>query len=66
MEDGVTKQDLRTAYTDSLRIIWVVCCAFSAVGFFFSLWTKEYDVDQALTSEQGLRDKQKPAAPSDV
>lgn len=66
MEDGTTKQDLRTAYADSLRIIWAVCCAFSAVGFLFSLWTKEYDVDQALTSDQGLRDKQKPAAPTDV
>ncbi|KAF3390797.1 hypothetical protein DPV78_011129 [Talaromyces pinophilus] len=66
MEDGTTKQDLRTAYADSLRIIWAVCCAFSAVGFLFSLWTKEYDVDQALNSDQGLRDKQKPAAPTDV
>ncbi|EEA23397.1 hypothetical protein TMatcc_002261 [Talaromyces marneffei ATCC 18224] len=66
MDDGPTKHDLRTAFTDSLRIIWVVCCVFSAVGFVFSLWTKEYDVNQALTSDQGLRDKHKPAPSSDV
>lgn len=58
----VRQLDLRTAYADSLRTIWIVCCALSAVGFVSSLWTEEYDIDQALTSNQGLRDKRRTGA----
>lgn len=54
MPDGINKIDLKDAYTDSLRVVWIVCCAISAVALAFSLLTKEYDLDRALETEQGL------------
>lgn len=57
MPDGADKQDLRQAYTDSLRIVWAVCCAISGAAFLLSLLTKEYDLNQALQGEQGIREK---------
>jgi MFS family permease len=59
MSDGQSKHDLRQAYTDSLRIIWAFCCAISAVALVFSFWTKEYDIDRALKTDQGLQEKKK-------
>lgn len=54
MPDGVNKINLKDAYTDSLRIVWIVCCAISAVALAFSLLTQEYDLDRALETDQGL------------
>lgn len=59
MPDGDDKSNLRTAYTDSLRIVWAVCCAISGVALLLSLLTESYDLNQALSSKQGLRDKKK-------
>jgi hypothetical protein len=59
MPDGNDKNDLRTAYTDSLRIVWAVCCAISGVALMASLLTESYDLNRALSSNQGLRDKKK-------
>ncbi|KAJ5547279.1 hypothetical protein N7494_004864 [Penicillium frequentans] len=56
MADGATKLHLKEAYTDSLRIVWVVCCAISGVALLFSLLTESYDLDKALQTSQGLRD----------
>jgi len=57
MPDGVDKQDLKQAYTDSLRIVWAVCCALSGAALLLSLLTKEYDLNLALQGDQGVRDK---------
>ncbi|KAJ5581093.1 hypothetical protein N7450_007394 [Penicillium hetheringtonii] len=54
MPDGIDKINLKDAYTDSLRIVWVVCCAISAIALVFSLLTQDYDLDRALETEQGL------------
>ncbi|KAN0084757.1 Major facilitator superfamily domain containing protein [Elaphomyces granulatus] len=59
MPDGDDKSNLRTAYTDSLRIVWAVCCAISGVALLLSLLTESYDLNRALSSKQGLRDKKK-------
>ncbi|KAJ5917262.1 hypothetical protein N7466_010816 [Penicillium verhagenii] len=56
MADGVTKSQLKEAYTDSLRIVWVVCCGISGAALLFSLLTESYDLDRALETSQGLRD----------
>ncbi|KAF3391627.1 hypothetical protein F1880_007766 [Penicillium rolfsii] len=56
MADGVNKSDLKDAYTDSLRIVWAVCCAIAGVALLLSLLTEAYDIDQALETDQGLRD----------
>ena len=58
MADGVDKHDLKSAYADSLKTVWVVMCALAGVAMIASLWTKQYDLDRALTSEQTLK-KQK-------
>ncbi|KAI9925049.1 hypothetical protein MW887_006456 [Aspergillus wentii] len=52
---GIEKMQLKEAYTDSLRIVWAVCCAVSGVAFLLSFWTERYDLNQALESKQGLR-----------
>ncbi|KAJ5591937.1 uncharacterized protein N7459_002306 [Penicillium hispanicum] len=57
MEDGATKTHLKEAYTDSLRIVWIVCCAISGVALLFSLMTEAYDIDRAMETTQGLPDE---------
>lgn len=48
------KDDLRQAYTDSLRAVWIFCCVCTAVGGIVSLFTKEYSIDQNHDTDQGL------------
>lgn len=55
MPEGEDKLHLRQAYTDSLRIVWAVCCGTCAVAFLISFLTREYDLNVGLTSKQGLR-----------
>lgn len=55
MEDSQNKEDLRTAYTDSLRMVWAVCCALCGLALLSSFLTESYDVDQALRTVQGIR-----------
>jgi MFS family permease len=55
MPHNRVKLDLRTAYTDSLRIVWAACCAISGFALLLSFLTESYDLDRALASTQGLR-----------
>ncbi|CAG7948745.1 unnamed protein product [Penicillium nalgiovense] len=55
MPDGIHKLHLREAYTDSLRIVWAVCCGVSFLGLLLSFLTKAYDLNQALVATQGLQ-----------
>jgi hypothetical protein len=57
MPDSPEKLDLREAYTDSLRIVFAVCCAISGIALLTSLLTQVYDLNQTLEGDQGLRDK---------
>ncbi|KAJ5660467.1 hypothetical protein N7507_006918 [Penicillium longicatenatum] len=57
MAEGSTKSHLKEAYTNSLRIVWVVCCAISGVALLFSLLTESYDLDRVQETSQGLRDE---------
>ncbi|KAF9895181.1 hypothetical protein FE257_000083 [Aspergillus nanangensis] len=56
MQEGPTKEHLKLAYTDSLRIIWAWMCALSGAGLAMSLFIEKYDLNQALVSELGLVD----------
>ncbi|CAP79873.1 putative transporter [Penicillium chrysogenum] len=56
MADGADKANLKEAYTDSLRTVWVVCCAVSGIAMVISLLTEHYDLDRALETNQGLLD----------
>lgn len=57
IEDG--KLDLQTAYTDSLRTVYIFITALAAVAFVVSFFIKGYDLNVALETEQGLIQKQK-------
>ncbi|PGH26776.1 hypothetical protein AJ80_01541 [Polytolypa hystricis UAMH7299] len=59
MADGDEKMHLKEAYTDSLRIVWAVCCALLGVAGLLSLFTKAYDLNQALDSDQTVKEKKK-------
>jgi hypothetical protein len=59
MPDGVEKLHLKEAYTDSLRIVWAVCCALIGVAGLLSLLTEKYDLNRAIDSEQTVREKRK-------
>ncbi|KAL2865207.1 major facilitator superfamily-domain-containing protein [Aspergillus lucknowensis] len=62
MPDGPDKLNMRTAYTDSLRIVYAVCCAVCGVAFALSLLTESYDLNRALESNQTLRSEKNPKA----
>ena len=52
--DGVRKLELMTAYTESLRMVYIVMCALAGVCLVVSLCIKGYDLNVGLETEQGL------------
>jgi hypothetical protein len=63
MSEGVEKKQLVLAYADSLKTIWIVMCALSAVGLVASLWTKKYSLDQEHKTAQGYQGNTREADP---
>ena len=61
MPDGAEKTALKQAYTDSLRIVWAVCCALGGVALLISLLTRHHSLDQALDTNQGVIESSKQA-----
>src|ERR1700722_2476363 len=57
--DGQDKLDLRTAYIDSVRVIFIVLCALASVALVSSFFIKSYDLNRALETEQGFRGEKK-------
>ncbi|KAL5049029.1 hypothetical protein BDW71DRAFT_204786 [Aspergillus fruticulosus] len=51
------KDDLKEAYTDSLRIIWAFMAGVAGLGLVLSLWVKKYDLNRALRTEQRVKEK---------
>ncbi|KAL4758368.1 major facilitator superfamily domain-containing protein [Aspergillus foveolatus] len=56
-EEASGKNDLQMAYTDSLRIIWAFMAGVAGVGLILSLWVKKYDLNRALRTEQGVKER---------
>ncbi|CBF82817.1 hypothetical protein AN3383.2 [Aspergillus nidulans FGSC A4] len=56
-EEASRKNDLQMAYTDSLRIIWAFMAGIAGVGLILSLWVKKYDLNRALRTEQGVKER---------
>lgn len=56
---GADKLDLQTAYTDSIRVVYIVLTAFCAVGLVSSLFIKAYPLDEILETEHGLVEKKR-------
>ena len=57
--EGQDKLDLRTAYVDSVRIIYIVSCALGAVAFVSTFFIKSYDLNRALETEHVFQAEQK-------
>jgi uncharacterized membrane protein len=55
MPDGDAKIQLIQAYADSLKTIWIVMCALSAVAGFASIFIKGYSLDQVHQTSQGFK-----------
>jgi len=51
---GPNKLALRTAYTDSLRTVYIVMCALAGVCLALCVFIKAYDLNVGLETEQGL------------
>ncbi|EFW17884.1 MFS multidrug transporter [Coccidioides posadasii str. Silveira] len=57
MPAGMEKDNLKEAYTDSLRIVYAVCTALIGVAGVLSLFTESYDLNKGIDSEQTIREK---------
>jgi hypothetical protein len=55
MADGADKENLKNAYADSLKTVWVLICVLSGVALVASLLIKAYDLNRALETEQGFK-----------
>jgi hypothetical protein len=63
-EEGAGKYDLQVAYTDSIRVVYIVLTAICAVGLVCSFFVEAYDINVALETEHGLVEKRKDVAAS--
>lgn len=59
MKDGVVKENLKHAYADSLKVVWLTMCGLAGVGLILSLWTKGLDMNKPLETEQGFIEPKK-------
>lgn len=59
MPDGQAKADLIQSYADSLKTVWIVMCAVSALALATSFWIKHFSLDRALETDQGFREKRR-------
>ena len=57
MPPSQARADLKSAYADSLKVIWVTMCGLSALGFFISLVVKDYPLDRFLPPGNDNGDK---------
>lgn len=57
MAEGTEKTQLVQAYSDSLKVVWIVMCALSAFGMFVSAFTKGYTLQQEHSTLQHLEDR---------
>lgn len=53
------KMILRTALSHSIRPIWALMCGLAGVSLLTTIFIKHYDLNQALTTEQGFDDQEK-------
>ncbi|KAK3072219.1 hypothetical protein LTR53_007211 [Teratosphaeriaceae sp. CCFEE 6253] len=52
--NGEARTVMRTAFTDSIRIVYIVIAGFALVATVASAFVKHYDMDRALETEQSL------------
>lgn len=49
------KDELKRAYTDSLRVIWAFMACVAGVGLVLSVFVKKYGLNRALSGGQGVK-----------
>lgn len=59
MEDGLARDQLKKAFADALKVIWIVMTALSAVGMIAGAFTKKYSLDQEHKTKQGYQGDKK-------
>ena len=53
MPDGIVKEELKGAYTRSLKYVWAFCAAVAGVTFLVSLFTKSYGLNRVFVTSMG-------------
>ncbi|KAF7616854.1 hypothetical protein AFLA_004906 [Aspergillus flavus NRRL3357] len=61
MPESATTDDLKTAYSDSLRIVWAVCCALAGISALLSLLTKDYTLTAGEPAQEDVGETNKTA-----
>lgn len=59
MEHGLARTQLIAAYTDALKMVWIVMCALSGAALVASLFTKGYSFQQVHNPQQGFNGEKK-------
>ncbi|APA10048.1 hypothetical protein sscle_05g048180 [Sclerotinia sclerotiorum 1980 UF-70] len=59
MEEGLEKSQLKEAYADSLKMVWLVMCALCGAALVSSLFVKGYSLEVEHKSLQGLQEEGK-------
>lgn len=54
MAEGTEKIQLKQAYADALKMVWVVMCALAGVGMLASFFAKGYSLNQEHKTQQGF------------
>ncbi|PQE03681.1 MFS multidrug transporter protein [Rutstroemia sp. NJR-2017a BBW] len=52
--DASETLQLKTAFANSIRVIWAVMCGFAGLGLIVTAGVQGYDLNQALVTEQGF------------
>ncbi|TGO26401.1 hypothetical protein BPAE_0060g00160 [Botrytis paeoniae] len=59
MDEGLEKTQLKEAYADSLKMIWIVMCALCGAALVSSLFVKGYSLEVEHKTLQGLKEEKK-------
>lgn len=59
MPVGELQTEIKQTYADTLKIIWAVMCAVSAIGLAATFITKEYSLDEPGQTHYGSEDDSK-------
>ncbi|KAJ5333853.1 uncharacterized protein N7506_007636 [Penicillium brevicompactum] len=54
MVDVPTKDHLREAYADSLKVVWAFCCGICGLIFMTSFFIKSYSLNRVMTTQKGV------------
>ncbi|KAJ8058131.1 hypothetical protein OCU04_012989 [Sclerotinia nivalis] len=59
MKEGLEKSQLKEAYADSLKMVWIVMCALCGAALVSSLFVKGYSLEVEHKTLQGLKEEKR-------